>query len=128
MKRPTMLTPAERYQAMTHYLRIFYSIEFYRRFGMNHPLLWYRAPEKQQADVDSVLGKWYPAAPQEFPYYDYGHLNSLQNSGRSVYNGTTFILKSMTATPLRINASLGKYFDMLATCGGLERELRDASA
>lgn len=122
-----MLTLAARYQAMTHYLRIFYAVPFYTHHGITHPLIWHPAPETQQTQVDSVLGKWDENSPKAFPLYDYGHLSSVQNSGRSVFNGTTFILKSLNLSPLRIHASLGNYFDMLATCGALERELRDAA-
>ncbi|MCU0512730.1 MAG: hypothetical protein MUE40_09180 [Anaerolineae bacterium] len=120
-------TPAERYAAMTHYLRIFYSEPFYRYGGITHPVLWHPAPPPQQHDLNSVLGRWYPAPRREYPLYDHGYLHSLQNSGRSLYDGVTFSLKTLTTRPLRLNATLGSYFDMLATCGALERELRDAA-
>jgi hypothetical protein len=124
------MTPAEHYQKMTHYLRIFYSEVFYQRHGITHPILWYPAAPEQINNVDSVLGKWDARGletPPEFPVYDYGYLQTMQNSGRNVFNGITFTFKNLRRSPLRVDCSLGRYFDMLATSGALERELRDAA-
>jgi hypothetical protein len=129
------MLPTALYQKMTHYLRIFYSTPFYQQQGITHPLLWFPAHPDQRADVDSVLGRLYVAngrgglstAPQ-FPVYDHGYLNTIRNSGRNVFNGVTFSLKTLKTNPLKIDGQLGYYFDMLATCAAFERELRDAAA
>src|SRR5690606_12147116 len=38
---------------------------------------------------------------------------------------TTYTLKRLRTNPLRIDATLGNYFDMIATCISLENELLD---
>ena len=63
----------------------------------------------------------------DFAIYDYGYLHSLQNRKPALYNGATFTLKEIRQKPLRLRASIGSYFDMLATCAALERELRHAA-
>jgi hypothetical protein len=119
---------AAHYDTMVHHLRVYYPQPYYTAAGVMHPLMWYAAPPEQQDDIDSVLGRWVDERPQSFPVYDYGYLGTMRNSGRTVYDGTTFIFKNLKRKPLKIDASLGGYFDMLATCAALERELRDAAS
>ncbi len=119
---------ATHYDTMTHHLRVYYPQPYYTAAGVMHPLLWYPAAPEQQDNVDSVLGRWFDESPSEFPIYDYGYLSTIQNSVSTLYNGTTFTLKNLKRNPLKIDATLGHYFDMLATCAALERELRDAAS
>lgn len=119
---------ASHYDLMVHHLRVYYPQPYYSAAGVMHPLMWYAAAPEQQDDIDSVLGRWSDEHPKVFPIYDYGYLGTMRNSGRTVYDGTTFILKSLKRKPLKIDAALGGYFDMLATCAALERELRDAAS
>lgn len=119
---------AAHYDLMVHHLRVYYPQPYYTAVGVMHPLMWYAAPPEQQGDIDSVLGRWVDERPKDFPVYDYGYLGTMRNSGRTVYDGTTFIFKTLKRKPLKIDAALGGYFDMLATCAALERELRDAAS
>lgn len=119
---------AAHYDIMTHHLRVYYPQPYYSAVGVMYPLMWYPASPEQQEDVDSILGRWFDERPKEFPVYDHGYLSTIRNANPSIYNGVTFILKSIKRNPLKIDAALGYYFDMLATCASLERELRDAAS
>ena len=63
---------------------------------------------------------------RNFAAYDYSYLHDLQNSKPWLHNGRTFTLKTIRERPLKLRGALGRYYDMLATCAALERELRDA--
>lgn len=115
------------YDRATAYLAKLYSLPLFEQGGRRHPVVIYPPDPDQVADVDSVLGRLYvDAAP--LTIYDYGHLHSLQNSGRTLYNGDTYALHSLETHPLRVHAMPGQYFDMLATCDALERELSLAAS
>ncbi|MFQ3648497.1 MAG: hypothetical protein SNJ80_16330 [Anaerolinea sp.] len=115
------------YDRATAYLAKLYSLPLMQQQGRQHPVLIYPPDPDQVADVDSVLGRLYDAA-SPLAIYDYGHLHSLQNSGRTLYNGDTYALHSLETHPLRVHAMPGKYFDMLATCDALDRELSLAAS
>lgn len=122
-----MIDPAvSHYNNMTDYLAKLYDVPLYERYGVRHPVVVFE-PDDGQQDVDSVLGDLTEDLNDTFAFYDQAHLQTLKNSGRNVYNGTTFALKQIRKKPLKVSATLGTYFDMLATCGALDRELRDSA-
>ena len=89
----------------------------------------YSPADWQIHDVDSLLDATPPTAEaRDFAVYDYSTLHDLQNSKPWLHNGLTFTLKSIREKPLKLRGALGRYYDMLATCAALERELRDAVA
>lgn len=122
---------AEHYLLITDYLADYYDADLFTRHGIAHPVIQHEPLPEQRNDVDSVLGRLVPTAPlppseAEFAIYNYAFLHSLQNSGRNVFNGMTYTLRLLrTQGQLRIDAGIGHYFDMLATCTALERELFD---
>lgn len=117
------------YKNMTDYLRHLYQCEPYSRDGIDHPVTVFYPAEWQIYDVDSLLD---PTTPQQesrdFAFYDYSYLHDLQNSKPGLHNGAVFTMKELRQNPLRIRGAIGRYYDMLATCAALERELRDAVA
>jgi hypothetical protein len=86
-------------------------------------------PDSSQiSDIDSICGPLpTDPTPQPFEIYNHAHLNNLQNSGRTLFNGVTYALHRIRTRPLTIEAHVGHYFDMLATCDALKRELYDAA-
>ena len=117
----------EQYELMTDFLASTYEVSAYQRHGMSHPLAFFPPQPFQMADIDSVLGHLSEEAieREDMSVYNYGFLHSLQNSGRNLFNGTTFAYKRLREKPLRIDAALGKYFDMIATCAAIESECYD---
>ncbi len=124
----TLLPAENHYKTLTDYLVKLYGVRVYTRAGNQHPILHY-APEADQIEqIDSVIGRLLEATPTEFGFYDYGYLQTMQNSGRNIFNGVTFALHQVRFSPLQLDFHYGNYFDMLATCGALEHEMRDAVA
>lgn len=123
------LQPAENhYQTLTNYLAKLYGVPVYTRANIQHPIVHY-APDPEQVDhIDSVIGRLSAETPTAFGFYDHGYLQTLQNSGRHLFNGVTFALRQVRFAPLQLDFHYGNYFDMLATCGALEHEMRDAVA
>ncbi|MEM9953959.1 MAG: hypothetical protein AAF846_20285 [Chloroflexota bacterium] len=121
-----MLTP-EAYTLLTDYLTRYYDAPLYQQHGMSHPVIWYSASPEQATDIDSILGHFNQDLPSQdkMSFYNYAHLHTIQNSGRNLFNGTTYIMRRLRTNPLRIDGGFGTYFDMLATCGALEIELLD---
>ncbi|MCY3780062.1 MAG: hypothetical protein OXG78_07125 [Chloroflexi bacterium] len=117
------------YKNMTDYLQHLYQCEPFSRHGIEHPVTVFYPEAPQVHDVDSLLDAA-PPSPEsrDFAFYDYSHLHDLQNSKPGLYNGPTFTMKSIRKKPLRLRGAIGRYFDMLATCAALERELRHAVA
>ena len=117
------------YKNMTDYLQHMYQCQPFSRHGLEHPVTVFYPAEWQIYDVDSLLDPT-PPKPEtrDFAFYDYSYLHDLQNAKPGLYNGTTFTMKLLRTKPLRLRGALGGYFDMLATCAALERELRDAVA
>jgi hypothetical protein len=115
------------YDRAVTYLAKLYSLPLYEQQGRRHPVVVYPPDPDQTDDVDSVLGRLHEKAGP-LAIYDYGHLHNLQNSGRTLYNGDTYALHSLETHPLRVHGQPGRYFDMLATCGALDRELALAAA
>ncbi len=117
------------YQNMTDYLRHLYQVEPFTRAGINHPVTVAYPSEPQIHDIDSLLDPT-PPSPEsrDFAVYDYSYLHDLQNSKPGWRNRETFTLKAIRRKPLRLRGAIGSYYDMLATCAALERELRDAVA
>lgn len=120
------MTP-EKYSLINEYLARYYDVSLYERHGIQHPLVNYPVNPEQASDVDSILGHLTdtPVDKENLDFYNYAYLHSLQNSGRNLFNGTTYILKRLRTNPLRIDATTGKYYDMIATCIALETELLD---
>lgn len=124
-----MTAPNEQYHTMTGYLAKLYG-DIYEYGGIRHPLRVYRTPAHQAAEPDSILGP----RPQShltadsFAFYNQAYLHTMQNSQRNLFNGTTFAMTRVQPEPMRLDAALGKYFDMIATCAALEHELRDSAA
>lgn len=117
------------YQNMTDYLQHLYQCQPYSRAGIEHPVTVYYPAGWQVQDVDSLLDARLPTAEKrDFAVYDYSYLHDLQNSKPGLYNGHSFTLKSIREKPLKLRGALGCYYDMLATCAALERELRHAVA
>ena len=117
------------YKNMTDYLQHLYQCEPFARAGIEHPVKVYYPADWQIRDVDSLLDPTLPRPEErDFAVYDYSYLHDLQNSKPGLYNGPTFSLKSIREKPLKLRGSIGNYYDMLATCATLERELRDAVA
>lgn len=120
----------EQYELMNHYLASLYDVSLYEKHGVAHPIVFYTPQPEQVDDIESVLGhlskdKLGTAA---MAFYHYAYLHSLQNENRHLFNGTTFVLKRLRRNPLRIDAAIGSYFDMIATCAALEQELLEIMA
>ena len=117
------------YKNMTDYLQHLYQCQPFARAGIEHPVTVYYPADWQIHAVDSLLDPTPPSAEaRDFAVYDYSTLQDLQNSKPGLHNGTTFTLKSIRERPLKLRGALGRYYDMLATCAALERELRAAVA
>lgn len=118
----------EQYVRMSDYLAKLYDTALYQQHNLAHPVLMYEPTEAQINDVDSVVGQMPTQRTTEadMAFYNHAYLNTLQNSGRHLFNGTTFVLKQIRLNPLRIEAAYGSYFDMIATSISLEEELLDA--
>jgi len=118
-----------RHAYMIDYLRKLYPVPLLQRGDVSYAVRVYEPQPEQITDIDSFLG----ALPQQqysadtMTAYNRAYLHSLQNGTYNLYNGLTFILRRLRPNPLRIEADLGTYFDMLATCAALEQELRDAA-
>lgn len=117
----------ETYNLITDYLQRFYDTSLYQRHHISHPVIQHTPSKEQSYDVNSVIGHLTATIPDKetMGFYNYAYLHSLQNSGRKLFNGTTFALKRLRTNPLRIDATLGTYYDMIATCIALEAELMD---
>ncbi len=116
------------YKNMTDYLVRLYQRQPFVRHGIAHPVTVFYPSESQINDVDSLLDPWRPAPEErDFAAYDYSYLHDLQNSKPGLYNGSTFTLKRIRHDPLQLRGQIGGYYDMLATCAALERELRAAA-
>lgn len=119
----------QQYQAITQYLIKLYGDRLYKRNKLTYPFVAFLPQPEQIHDVDSVLGD----APKQFltqddmAFYNQAFLQTLKNSGRNLFNGTTYIQKRIRRKPLRVSGEFGKYFDMVATCAALDQELKDAS-
>ncbi len=111
------------YGRVVDYLSQTYAL--YERAGVRYPLVIFRPDASQRHDVDSVLGDLWPVYEDGFAFRDDHHLRALQQSGRRLENRPTFSFRRLETGPLRIHAHLGTYFDMMATCDALERELKD---
>lgn len=117
------------YKNMTDYLQHLYQCEPFSRAGIEHPVTVMYPEDWQIHDVDSLLDPTRPKPEtRAFAFYDYSYLHDLQNSKPGLHDGPTFTMKLIRKKPLRLRGAIGSYYDMLATCGALERELRDAVA
>jgi hypothetical protein len=117
------MTP-DHYTRATAYLTKFYGAEVFTHNGIKHPIVVYPPEPHQIEDIDSIMGTLTLDSPSEFPIYDYGYLHTLQNSGRNVFNGVTYSLNYVEQHPLTLHGHMGRYYDMLATSGALENELK----
>lgn len=117
------------YARISDYLATLYDTALYQRHNLRHPALLYEPTATQIDDVDSAIGSLptQPVTEDDFAFYNHAYLNTLQNSGRQLFNGTTFVLKQIRTKPLKLEAAYGRYFDMIATCAALEHELLAAA-
>jgi hypothetical protein len=123
----SLMLELEQYELLTDFLSSTHEITPYQRHGMSHPLAFFPPQAFQVEDIDSILGHLSdePIERDDMAVYNYGFLHSLQNSGRNLFNGVTFSYKRLREKPLRIDAALGHYFDMIATCAAMEGETYD---
>jgi len=124
-----MQTAQDRYQIVTDTIRKLYPVPLFTRQGLAHPVTFYDAAPDQVQNVDSVLGREptrYTSA-EDMAFYNHAYLHTLENSGRNLFNGTTFVMTTLRQKPLRVEAGFGSYFDMIATCAALDHELTDAA-
>ena len=121
---------AIQHQKIVDYLRKTYAEQLYQRGDVTYPMHIIPPDPDQIDDIDRLMGPLPQGSLQaeELIVYNHGYLQSLQNAGRNLFNGITFAYKRLRRRPLRLEASLGRYFDMIATCGALELELQDAIA
>lgn len=121
----------ERYKRITKYLANLYTMPLYHTHDdLAHPVVFFPASASQINDVESILGRFPQTqiSTDDVSIYDYGFLHSIQNAKSSLYNGTTFTLHHLRTAPLKIEAHYGTYYDMLATCAAMEKELFDAAS
>lgn len=117
------------YKNLTDYLAHLYQCQPFARGGIEHPVAVYKPQPWQVADVDSLLDSSPPRQEtRDFAFYDHSHMQNLQNSKACLRNGNAFSMLSLRTKPLRLRGRVGRYFDMLATCAALERELKHALA
>lgn len=117
------------YKNLTDFLQHLYQCQPFARGGIEHPVTVLYPEPWQVDDVDSLLASGLPKPEaRDFAIYDYAYLHDLQNNKPHLFNGKTFTLQQIRLRPLSLRGSLGSYFDMLATCAALERELRHAAA
>ncbi|GAB4515986.1 MAG: hypothetical protein OHK0046_20400 [Anaerolineae bacterium] len=107
------------------YLRKTYGDALLQRDGQTYPV--YPFPPGPGDTFETLLVPDAPRAhadPASFPVVDQNHLNALLTSRPHLTNGLSYILHRLTLNPMRLEARLGYYFDMLATCDALDHELR----
>ncbi len=123
----TIINLAERLTVYQHIIAHFSQIyPLYERAGIRYPVVISPPTADQIQDVDSVLGTLDTTVedPATFAFYDSAHLQAMQTSERRLENRVTYSFERLHTNPLRVDARLGSYFDMLATCDALEREAR----
>lgn len=109
-------------------LRPLYGERLFEYNGQTHPIVFLPAAPGQRGDVDSVLVQDYPRRfvdRSTFAICNDEHLQNRLRTRPGMTDNPTYIMERMQANPLRIQAQLGTYFDMMATCDALDWELRD---
>jgi hypothetical protein len=109
-------------------LRSLYGKRLFAYNAQTYPVIVLPAAPSQRCDVDSVLAADYPRAfvdRSTFAFYDSAHLEQRLTTRPGMTDNPTYIMERMQTNPLRIQARLGRYFDMMATCDALDWELRD---
>lgn len=110
---------------MTHdiiaYLQQHYSADLLTYQGVTYPIIIHRV--RPDCSLDDLLGTLSQHHEADFGIYDAEHLEQIRSS-RPVTNGLCYIMDSAQTNPPKLNARLGYYFDMLATCDALDHELR----
>ena len=122
--------PDTTHHRLVQTLQNLYGDCLFARDGIAYPVVVFPALTEQSNDIDSILSPEYPRAfvdPATFAFYDSGHLAERQQQ-RTITNNPTYILHRWHQHPLKIEAKLGRYTDMMATCDGLDWELRDFAA
>src|SRR5581483_4701867 len=110
------------------------NIKLLKPWGMTYPLVGWRVPEAKQAVWRSLLEFDGPfRLPQysreEFAFYDANIVEKRKTEKRDMVNNPTFCLRHFDADrPCVVGGLVGKYFDALATCDALEKELLHAWA
>jgi hypothetical protein len=89
--------------------------------GVTYPITIY--PARPDSALDDLLGTFNQDLTSHHAIYDESHLQQIRST-RPVTNGLCYIFDSFQTDPPRINARLGHYFDMLATCDAIDHELR----
>lgn len=111
--------------AIIRYLQKNYTDNLLSVDGVTYPILTY--PVEPERSIDDLMGMLSESYEDEFAIYDEQHLHQIQMT-RSITNGMCYIFDSLELNPPRINARLGHYFDMLATCDAIDHELRTKPA
>lgn len=131
-------TVRSQYEAVQHarydpflaqFLQRYYSAELLSRGGITYPVYCLAAGDQQAQDFESILGSLNPIEQDRLTYSasDDGYRLILQQLGKKIYNGRMFVMdRVLTEGRLRIDCSLGWYYDALATCDALEWELLSA--
>src|SRR3970040_2465633 len=116
------------HRCLIDFLSNTYGDDLFKHNDITYPVVVFPSSPEGQADVDSALWPDYPRTfidPATFTFYDSDHLDELRTSRPGIADNITYVLHHLGANPLRIEAKLGRYFDMLATCDALDHELLD---
>lgn len=114
------------HRRLVDYLTQTYGDKLFVRNGERYPVMVFPSEQAQHDVVDSILTPDDPREfvdPETFPIYDADHLAELRRT-RDVTNGMSYVLHRLSFDPLTVEARLGHYYDMLATCDALDQELR----
>lgn len=110
--------------AVLEVLQNIYGDVLFKHQGHTYPAIVHRAPPGCQPD--DLLGTLTPhtATRADFALYDEAHLAE-RRASRHISNGLCYDATRLHLNPLKLDAHLGRYFDMVATCDALDHELRD---
>ena len=79
---------------MVEYLSTQYDVPMFQRGDTRYPLYVQQPDSSQIGNVDSVCGALpTKETPRPFEVVNHAHLSDMQNSGRNLFNGTTFALR-----------------------------------
>jgi len=98
-------------------------LPLYERNGVVYPLSLLPLRDVALDDLLSVEAPVVSIDRDTLPVYHEGLVKEIQAAGGTLYNGTTFAFERLATDPPRLHARLGTYYDHVATCIALEREL-----
>jgi hypothetical protein len=113
----------EKHMVITKQLEALYGHVLFTHEGQSYPVIVH--PADSHSKPDDLLGTFTEqyATRDDFAFYDDAHLQSRQAT-RQITNGLCYRATRLHLNPLRLDAGLGHYFDMIATCDALDHELR----